>query len=527
MFCLNGPNHVNGPNVWLARHLPALREEGLEPEILYTSEQLNEPCQYLDSLEKSGIPCRKVRLTFFAEVNVQAILEAIQKDPPDVFVPNLSVPGYLCVQKLRESGIQTIGIFHSDDPDYHDIVDFFVRGKPHWQLSGMVGVSNYLNELLQASITDGFPILFAPYGVPVPEKTCNWQSDHFKLFYFGRFLEYQKRISRVITCMANAATACNKITGVLHGEGDKEPLEILLSRLPGGSKVSIGSSIPFPLIQKTMLTGQAFILLSDFEGFSIALMEAMACGLVPIVSRIKSGISDIIVQGENGFIIESDDIQGFSNAACSLANDEHLWRRLSANARNSIIVKDITSQSCARRWASFLREKIGERKQKTPVQVPSIFDIGKDLPPEIGRHEGYPYDVFRYNSYFPLRSKILAATKPSRPLYLWGASLAGEQLFSSLSNLPVPILGFIDSDKARQNKHLHGVPVFSPEQLRAQCQHPPLPYVVIASLYDSEIGSILEGFGLQRDRDFCKLYETQSPSRSPGSISQKTLAAGT
>ncbi|WP_371821102.1 glycosyltransferase [Chloracidobacterium sp. D] len=43
-----------------------------------------------------------------------------------------------------------------------------------------------------------------------------------------------------------------------------------------------------------------FVLLSDYEGLPIALMEAMATGLVPICTAMRSGIGQLVVDGVTG-----------------------------------------------------------------------------------------------------------------------------------------------------------------------------------------------------------------------------------
>lgn len=49
------------------------------------------------------------------------------------------------------------------------------------------------------------------------------------------------------------------------------------------------------------------ILPSEFEGISNALLEAMACGLSMIGSRI-SGTTDLIIDGESGWLFEPHDV---------------------------------------------------------------------------------------------------------------------------------------------------------------------------------------------------------------------------
>lgn len=63
-----------------------------------------------------------------------------------------------------------------------------------------------------------------------------------------------------------------------------------------------------PLLQQA----DAFILPSRNENFSVAVLEALACG-VPVISSICGGIKECINE-QNGLLFEVDDIEGLRNA---------------------------------------------------------------------------------------------------------------------------------------------------------------------------------------------------------------------
>ncbi|HCS76055.1 MAG TPA: glycosyltransferase family 1 protein, partial [Clostridiales bacterium] len=70
-----------------------------------------------------------------------------------------------------------------------------------------------------------------------------------------------------------------------------------------------------------------FVFPSFREGLSVALMEAMACGLPVVCSDIR-GNRDLIEDGKGGFTVEPEDVAGFSKSIKLLLEDASLGESL-------------------------------------------------------------------------------------------------------------------------------------------------------------------------------------------------------
>ena len=70
----------------------------------------------------------------------------------------------------------------------------------------------------------------------------------------------------------------------------------------------------------------------DMEGFGISVLEAGACGLPVVASRIE-GLQDAIRDGENGILAESGNALDFQGKIESLLHDEPSRRQLGTRAR--------------------------------------------------------------------------------------------------------------------------------------------------------------------------------------------------
>jgi N-acetyl-alpha-D-glucosaminyl L-malate synthase BshA len=88
---------------------------------------------------------------------------------------------------------------------------------------------------------------------------------------------------------------------------------------------------PVPLLSCADL----FILPSSQESFGMAALEAMACQVPVIASRI-GGLPELIDDGETGFLCGMDDVDGMTKQALEILQDETMARTIGTNAAASV-----------------------------------------------------------------------------------------------------------------------------------------------------------------------------------------------
>jgi len=95
--------------------------------------------------------------------------------------------------------------------------------------------------------------------------------------------------------------------------------------------VEFRGAIPNHEIAPLLRQQDVYILLSDFEGLPLSLLEAMAEGVVPVVSDLPSGIGEVVTL-ETGRRVPVGDIEAASAAIQDLAANPYRLSELSARS---------------------------------------------------------------------------------------------------------------------------------------------------------------------------------------------------
>lgn len=100
---------------------------------------------------------------------------------------------------------------------------------------------------------------------------------------------------------------------------------------------------------------RGFLLTSEYEGMSNALIEAMCLGL-PVISTKVAGATDLVRDGDNGFLVEKNDKNSMYKCMSCLTENPILCEQMGNNATKTIEILQ-ENRICAQ-WIDYLISKI-------------------------------------------------------------------------------------------------------------------------------------------------------------------------
>ncbi|MGA2237020.1 MAG: glycosyltransferase family 4 protein [Terriglobales bacterium] len=176
-----------------------------------------------------------------------------------------------------------------------------------------------------------FPV---PYGQRMQGKGGG--RGQLRIAYLGRLDQRQKRVLDLPPLLDALATRGVDFTLTLIGDGaDRAALERRLAMSCGRERVSLLGWLPSEKALEALAASDVQLLVSGYEGQPISTLEAMASGVVPVVTDLP-GLRELIRDGTNGFLLPVGDIEAFASALARLATDRERLRRMARAARESV-----------------------------------------------------------------------------------------------------------------------------------------------------------------------------------------------
>ena len=110
-----------------------------------------------------------------------------------------------------------------------------------------------------------------------------------------------------------------------------------------------------------------FVMSSHWEGLPIALLEAMASSKAVLCTRV-GGIPDVVIDGDNGLLVEPRDVPQFAKRLDDLLQAPALRTRLGQRARETVIARFDVSRTAAA-YNRLHQQALGLSSEPQPAHV--------------------------------------------------------------------------------------------------------------------------------------------------------------
>jgi len=151
-------------------------------------------------------------------------------------------------------------------------------------------------------------------------------TDSFRVLYVGS-LQTRKGVDVLLRALARAAPALGEWFCDVLGDGpERDALEALAGQLELGGRVRFHGAQPFEEVSKAQAAANVLAVPSIVgpggrtEGIPTVIIETLAHQRPVIASRV-SGIPELVVDRETGFLVEPGDVEELAEALCAVRDD--------------------------------------------------------------------------------------------------------------------------------------------------------------------------------------------------------------
>jgi glycosyltransferase involved in cell wall biosynthesis len=256
-----------------------------------------------------------------------------------------------------------VSITHGDFDYYYDLAE---RHEP--LIDCFVTYTRRMYDQLAARLPHRRDTIFnLPYGVAIPSVCRAPAAGPLRLLYVGR-MNREKGIFDLPAIDARLRELGVAVTWTLQGVG---PDEAELRHRWGPYAPARWTGLqPMDRVLALYREHDVLVMPSRSEGLPVALLEAMAAGMVPVVSDLLSGIPEVVEPGVTGFRPPVGDIAGFADAITALARDRERLEAMSRAARRTVAERFDIRERAADYQALYARWRELGRPKRARFQLP-------------------------------------------------------------------------------------------------------------------------------------------------------------
>jgi glycosyltransferase involved in cell wall biosynthesis len=464
---------VSGITLWALRLAGVLAARGHSVALLAHEEPTGQAGLALDlppgvaALRLTGLPPLRAAAgdlaPFIPPYRDEARRLARRAGAPVVFLPTTLGDSFGIAAALTlvdPELVRVVGFQHADTPYDTRLLVYY---EP--VLASLVGVSRRVAESIAAALAHRrADVAHLPNAVPIghaPPERAPVRNRPLRLVYTGRIEQKQKRVGVLVRMSDVLAERAVPHTLTLIGDGPALPeLRALAAEPARAGRLIVPGALAPAGVRAVLRDSDCFVLASRYEGLSVAMIEAMSEGCVPIVTGAASGADEAIVDGLSGILVHTGPDESDHAVASAMAHAVERaagdLRRLSPESWRR--VRDAFSLgSYAPRAAAVIDAAAAAPPRAWPAHLSVAFSSSTNAGSASG---SVPADAAR-------RLAEALRSLAGRDIILHGAGRHTIELAAVLAASPARIVAIADDDPGRWGRSLLGWPITSPDRAAA------------------------------------------------------------
>lgn len=303
------PN-VGGVETFIHDLAKQSRRNGVDAQVLTFATRDRQGNQHLRNEDVDGIPVRRIPFvnSKYYKPSWPPLSELRDADVLHVHNVGALLDFAVATRGFHRTPIVVSthgGIFHT--ADLSRLKHWYFYGLQRHAFKHVAGViADSKNDLeLFSGISDRTTLI--EIGVDVDRfGACGMECRADNVMLFVGRIARNKRIDNLVRACGNlrerGAEPCLRIVGP-DWEGLQASLQQLAAKLGIADRVTFVGEVSDAELLSELCRARFFVSASEYEGFGISVIEAMAAGCVPVVNRIES-FRNFVEDGVNGFLAD-------------------------------------------------------------------------------------------------------------------------------------------------------------------------------------------------------------------------------
>lgn len=282
---------------------------------------------------------------------IMNMVDLMEKNLPCVFINNFAGCAFMAaviVKRRYPEQMKIISVIHNDNKSLFDA---------HMMLSQYVDAVFCVSSLIRKHMVELYEYSAEKYFFmeqPIAIE-ADWkrekrkEQETLRIGYAARLVRQQKRADLLPELISHLEQESIDYFFQIAGEGEcVEIIQAFIEKNNLQSKIWLLGRIPKFEMNEFWKRQDIFVNISEYEGTSLSMLEAMSYGCVPVVTDV-SGAKEFITEGVNGYICRIGDLERISDCIKKLDRERDRMARYGEQCR-SMIAKRCDGEKYIQYW---------------------------------------------------------------------------------------------------------------------------------------------------------------------------------